>query len=41
VGNSQHALMELYPDIPFQWIEFEHGGDGVFIITKQELALYF
>jgi len=41
VGNSQHALMELYPDIPFQWIEFEHGGDGVFIITKQELALFF
>jgi len=41
VGNSQYALMELYPDIPFQWIEFERGGDGVFIITKQELALYF
>jgi len=41
VGNSQHALMELYPDIPFQWIEFEHGGDGVFIMTKQELALFF
>jgi len=41
VGNSQYALMELYPDIPFQWIEFERGGDGVFIMTKQELALFF
>ncbi len=37
VGNSQYALMELYPDVPFKWIEFERGGDGVFILTKQEL----
>lgn len=40
VGNSQFALMELYPDLPLQWIEFERGGDGVFVISKQELELF-
>lgn len=41
VGNSQYALMELYPDIPFQWIDFERGGDGVFVISRQELEIFF
>ncbi len=40
VGNSQYALMELFPDVPFQWIEFERGGDGVFTLTKQELETW-
>ena len=37
VGNSDAALMEQYPDVPFSWPEFSHGGHGVFILTKQEL----
>lgn len=41
VGNSQYALMELFPEVPFQWIDFERGGDGVFAISKQELIVYF
>ena len=41
VGNSQYALMELYPDFPFQWVEFERGGDGVFITNKQDLGVFF
>ena len=41
VGNSQYELAESYPDVPFQWIDFERGGDGVFILTKQDLNIHF
>lgn len=40
VGNSEHALREQYPEVPFNWPEFERGGHGVFILTKQELIEY-
>ncbi|OCL19526.1 50S ribosomal protein L3 N(5)-glutamine methyltransferase [Gilliamella sp. wkB171] len=37
VGNSWISLQEQYPDIPFNWITFEHGGLGVFSISCQTL----
>lgn len=37
VGNSHHALQEKYPHIPFNWLEFEHGDDGVFLLTADQL----
>lgn len=37
VGNSWVALQEARPDIPFTWIEFEQGGDGVFVLTREDL----
>lgn len=37
VGNSWVALQEARPDIPFTWIDFEHGGDGVFLLTRNNL----
>ncbi|MFD1383817.1 50S ribosomal protein L3 N(5)-glutamine methyltransferase [Rhodanobacter aciditrophus] len=37
VGNSEVALQEAYPDTPFMWVELENGGNGVFVLTKEEL----
>ncbi|NKI76006.1 50S ribosomal protein L3 N(5)-glutamine methyltransferase [Dickeya sp. CFBP 2040] len=37
VGNSMVHLMEQYPDIPFTWLEFDNGGDGVFMLTRAQL----
>ncbi len=37
VGNSQAALMKKYPHAPFVWLDFEAGGEGVFMITAQDL----
>ncbi|MDN6318637.1 MAG: 50S ribosomal protein L3 N(5)-glutamine methyltransferase [Marinobacter sp.] len=37
VGNSWIALDEAYPELPFTWLEFSNGGNGVFAITEQDL----
>ncbi len=37
VGNSQMAVIDRWPDLPMIWLDFERGGDGVFIIDAQTL----
>ena len=37
VGYSQPALEAALPDVPFLWLDFEHGGEGVFMLTAQQL----
>lgn len=37
VGNTEDALQDAFPDLPFIWLEFERGGGGVFVLTRKEL----
>jgi ribosomal protein L3 glutamine methyltransferase len=40
VGASADILMQRYPEVPFQWIDFEQGGDGVFMLNHADLKQY-
>lgn len=40
VGNSWVALDAAYPDLPLTWLDFEQGGDGVFVLTAEDLAAW-
>lgn len=37
VGNSEDALVNAYPQLPFIWQAFEFGGHGVFVLNKTDL----
>ncbi len=41
VGSSAEALMARYPEVAFLWLDFERGGDGVFLLTAGQLEQFF
>ena len=37
VGESAETLLELLPHVPFLWLGFHHGGDGIFLLEYDQL----
>ncbi|MCP4413756.1 MAG: 50S ribosomal protein L3 N(5)-glutamine methyltransferase [Gammaproteobacteria bacterium] len=37
VGNSAPALEAAFPELPFTWLLFEQGGEGVFMLERSQL----
>jgi ribosomal protein L3 glutamine methyltransferase len=37
VGDSDLRVEAAFPALPFTWLEFEHGGGGVFMLRAEDL----
>ncbi len=40
VGSSAETLQNLFPEVPFCWLDFENGGDGVFLLTVEQVKQF-
>ncbi len=40
VGYSRAALEQLLPQVAFYWLDFNCGGEGVFLLTAEQLDQY-
>jgi ribosomal protein L3 glutamine methyltransferase len=40
VGHSAAAVERCWPQVPFLWFEFARGGEGVFLLTAEQLSEY-
>jgi ribosomal protein L3 glutamine methyltransferase len=36
VGDSEVRVQQAFPELPLTWLEFEHGGGGVFLLRAAE-----
>jgi ribosomal protein L3 glutamine methyltransferase len=37
VGESAQTLQEILPQVPFFWLDFDAGGDGIFLLEYDQL----
>jgi ribosomal protein L3 glutamine methyltransferase len=40
VGEAEHALARLLPEVPFAWIEFKVGQMGIFVLEREDLVAH-
>lgn len=38
VGDSDERVQHAFPELPLTWLEFEHGGGGVFMLRGEDLG---
>ena len=38
VGEAEHALVALLPELPMAWVEFKVGQMGIFVVERQDLV---
>ncbi len=41
VGNSEVHMAQRFPGLNVEWLSFEHGGHGIFALSKQALVEYW
>ena len=39
-GESEQALVELLPEVPFAWVEFKVGQMGIFVVERADLVAH-
>jgi ribosomal protein L3 glutamine methyltransferase len=40
VGEAEHALVALLPELPMAWVEFKVGQMGIFVVERADLAAH-
>jgi len=40
VGEAEHALVELLPELPLAWVEFKVGQMGIFVVERQDMVVH-